>query len=323
MKSLKFVSLLVVAVVLSVGQVAVAAPELDVQEGQKAILVTGASSGIGLKVTEYLAAAGHFVYAGARKEKDLAALNEIPNVQSIRLDVTVQSEIDAAVAHITAEGRGLYGLVNNAGVAIVGPLMDVTDDDFHFQMNVNVYGPFRVTKAFGPLIVESQGRITTIGSIAGTITPAGLGPYCMSKHAMEAFTDALAAEMAPQGVVVNIVEPGNYKSKISESAYQRLITEKIAAGEELTPAMQEMQNRGPSDRSQYKDPDEVAAAVMLALFSENPKRRYMVVPSQEEAEWTIRKAVLELVQLNGDQPYAYSRDALIEMLDEAMAAEAE
>jgi NAD(P)-dependent dehydrogenase (short-subunit alcohol dehydrogenase family) len=323
MKSLKFVSLLVVAIVVSVGQVAVAAPELDVQEGQKAILVTGASSGIGLKITEYLAAEGHFVYAGARKEKDLAALNEIPNVQSIRLDVTVQSEIDAAVAHITAEGRGLYGLVNNAGVAIVGPMVETTEEDFHFQMNVNVYGPFRVTKAFSPLIVESQGRITTIGSIAGTLSPATLGAYSMTKHAMEAFTDALAAEMAPQGVVVNIVEPGNYKSKISASAFNRLVTEKVAAGQELTENQKAMQARGANDRSQFKDPDEVADAVMLALFAEDSKLRYMVVPNPGEAAYTIGKAVEELVQLNEGQQFSYDREGLIKLLDAALAPEGE
>ncbi len=315
MKSLKWLVLSIISAVLVVAPVAMAA---DVQEDQKAILVTGASSGIGLKVTQDLAAAGHFVYAGARKEKDLKALNEIPNVQSIRLDVTVQSEIDAAVAIVTAEGRGLYGLVNNAGVAIVGPMMDVSDDDFHFQMNVNVYGPFRVTKAFAPLIVASQGRITTIGSIAGTVSPAGLGPYCMSKHAMEAFTDALAAEMEPQGVVVNIVEPGNYKSKISASAFNRMVTEKVAAGVELTEAQKAMQDRGSNDRSQFKDPDEVSDAVMLALFDENSKLRYMVVPNQGEAAFTIGKAVQELVQLNEDQPYSYDREGLIKLLDEAM-----
>ncbi len=195
----KITVLVVVVLGLTMGSVSFAA---DLEKDQKAILVTGASSGIGLKITEFLSSAGHFVYAGARKEKDLAALNEMPNVQSIRLDVTIQSDIDAAVKTITEEGRGLYGLVNNAGVAIVGPLMEVDEDDFHFQMNVNVYGPVRITKAFGPLIVESKGRITTIGSIAGTLSSGYLGPYSMTKHAMEAFTDAL-----PSGAVVRVIYP--------------------------------------------------------------------------------------------------------------------
>src|SRR5689334_10017116 len=88
-------------------------------EAPKAVLVTGASTGIGRYTTERLAKAGYFVYAGARKDADLAALNAIPNVQAIRLDVTKQPDIDAAVAMVTKAGRGLYGLVNNAGVASV------------------------------------------------------------------------------------------------------------------------------------------------------------------------------------------------------------
>ena len=315
----KITVLVVVVLGLTMGSVSFAA---DLEKDQKAILVTGASSGIGLKITEFLSSAGHFVYAGARKEKDLAALNEMPNVQSIRLDVTIQSDIDAAVKTITEEGRGLYGLVNNAGVAIVGPLMEVDEDDFHFQMNVNVYGPVRITKAFGPLIVESKGRITTIGSISGTLSSGYLGPYSMTKHAMEAFTDALAAEMETQGVIVNIVEPGNYKSKIGASAFQRLVTDKVAAGIELTEAEKGMQERGADDRSRYKDPDEVADAVLLALFDEQPKRRYLVVPNQEEAGWTIKKALREVIQLNDDQTYAYDRAELIQMLDEALELEA-
>ncbi|MBT5218310.1 MAG: SDR family NAD(P)-dependent oxidoreductase [Woeseia sp.] len=93
----------------------------------------------------------------ARKAADIEALNAIENVQGIRLDVTVQEEIDAAVAHITKEGRGLYGLVNNAGVAVLGPLIEVSEADMQFQMDVNLFGPYRVSKAFAPLIIESRG----------------------------------------------------------------------------------------------------------------------------------------------------------------------
>jgi len=287
---------------------------------QKAILVTGASSGIGLKITEYLSAAGHFVYAGARKQKDLDSLNAMENVQSIRLDVTIQSEIDAAVTTISEAGRGLYAVVNNAGVAIYRPVLETSDEDFHFQMDVNVYGPFRITKAFAPLVMAEEGRFTTIGSIAGTVTWPGLSAYSMTKHAMEAFNDAFAAEMAPQNVTVNIVEPGNYKSRISASLQQRAVDQLLAKGEELTEEQQAFVDTPLNDRSQFKDPDEVAAAVMLALFDENPKARYMVVPNAGEASMTIGKAMQEMVELNADQPYTYDRAALIEMLDAALDA---
>jgi NADP-dependent 3-hydroxy acid dehydrogenase YdfG len=97
---------------------------------RKAVLVTGASTGIGRKVTERLAADGYFVYAGARKEADLQALGAIPNVQAVRLDVTKPEDIDAAVATVTKAGRGLYGLVNNAGIVTIGTLIDMKPEEF-------------------------------------------------------------------------------------------------------------------------------------------------------------------------------------------------
>jgi NAD(P)-dependent dehydrogenase (short-subunit alcohol dehydrogenase family) len=270
-------------------------------EGQKAVLVTGASTGIGRKITEKLAADGHFVYAGARKDSDFEELNAIENVQAIRLDVTVPDDIAAAVETVTTAGRGLYGLVNNAGVAVTGPFADTKEEDFDFVMQVNAYGPYRVTKAFAPLIVAAKGRITTIGSISGILSPRDLGVYSMSKHAVEAFADSLALQMEPQGVMVSVVEPGNYNTEIGNSAAKRSGVSRL------------------TDRSLYKSPDDVAEAVRLALFEPEPKRRYMVVPNAYEGEITIRKAIQELVQLNEGHVHTYDREALIRMLDEALA----
>lgn len=270
---------------------------------QKAVLVTGASTGIGRNITERLAAAGYFVYAGARKDSDLRELDAIENVDSIRLDVTKPEEIAAAVETVRKAGRGLHGLVNNAGVAVLGPLTETEDEDMRFVFDVNVFGPYRVTKAFAPLIVESGGRITTISSISGILSRANLGVYSMSKHAIEAFGDSLAAELEPKGVRVSLIEPGNYRSEISRNAAVRM---GMDAGSPQ------------ADRSQYKEPDEVAEAVMHALFDANPKHRYMVVPNQREAEITIGTAIQELVQLNAGQPYSYGRDELVRMLDAAL-----
>lgn len=271
-------------------------------ESPKAVLVTGASTGIGRKITEHLAAKGYFVYAGARKQADLDALSAIKNVQAVKLDVTRQEDIDAAVATITKAGRGLYGLVNNAGVASVANATETSVEEFTLTMDVNVYGPWRMTRAFAPLIIAGKGRITTIGSISGILASRDLTAYAMSKHAMEAFADSLAAQMAPLGVQVSIVEPGNFDSDIGKSATKR-------TGKETRF----------TDRSKYKKPDEVAAAVEQALFEATPKRRYMVTPDQREAEVTIRKQIEQLVQLNEGHPYTYDRDALVKMLDEALA----
>ena len=287
--------------------------------GQKAVLVTGASTGIGRKITEVLAAKGYFVYAGARKQKDLDALNAIENVQSIRLDVTIQEEIDAAVQTVRDGGRGLYGLVNNAGVGIGGPLIEVDEKDVRWLFDVNIFGVFKVTQAFAPLIIESKGRITTIGSIAGTLSGPMYGPYSMSKFAMEAYTDALAPEMERFDVQVSVIEPGNYRSDISKTGRER--SGSLDEAKLNSPYVEEYQARleGSADRSQYKDPDEVADAAMHALFADDPKARYMVVPNREEATRTISTAIRRMVQQNERQEHAFSREALIGMLDEAMA----
>jgi NAD(P)-dependent dehydrogenase (short-subunit alcohol dehydrogenase family) len=278
--------------------------------GSKAVLVTGASTGIGRKITERLAADGYFVYAGARKEEDLKALGAIKNVQAVHLDVTQPADIVAAVETISKGGRGLYGLVNNAGVATVGTIADMTPEEFDLVMNVNAYGPVRMIKAFEPLLIDQKGRIVNIGSISGILASQNLTAYVMSKHAIEGLTDSLAVQLAPLGVQVVVVEPGNYNSNIGKNALARIGTSSKAAN---SPGYQVR-----ADRSNYKEPDEVAAAVEQALFEPNPKRRYMVVPNQEEAEITIKKQIEQLVQLNERQPYSYDRATLVKMLDEAL-----
>ena len=285
---------------------------------QKAILITGASTGIGRNMAETLASAGHFVYAGARKQSDIVELSAIDKIQGIRLDVTVQEEIDDAVEFVRREGRGLYGLINNAGVSVAGPMIEMSEADMQFQMDVNLFGPYRVTKAFAPLIIESKGRIITTGSIAGVLSGFFSGPYAMSKHAMEAYTDALAAEMQKFDVHVSVIEPGNYNSRITRSRIERLIDSgESGEGSYYEDEIREMLQDN-VDRSRFKDPDEVSAAAMQALFEPTPKLRYMVVPEEEEAWITIWVGFLKLMQMNDDQPYSFDRDALIEMLDEAI-----
>ena len=290
---------------------------------QKAILVTGASTGIGRAIAEDLAEQGFFVYAGARKQKDLDALNQIANIQAVRLDVTIQEEIDAAVEAVKKGDKGLYGLVNNAGVYTGGPLIEVDLEELQWLMDINVYGVYRVTQAFAPMIIDSKGRITTIGSISGINTSRFSGHYSMSKHAVEAYTDALAKEMEKFDVHVSVIEPGNYDSAIGVTARKRmsgiLSAEKSAYySEELTEWFGESWDRG-----QYKGPGEVSEAAKHALFSDKPLRRYMVVPSEPEAAWSIDKVIQELVEFNQWQAYSYSRKQLIEKLDAAMKAASE
>ncbi len=281
---------------------------------ERAILITGTSSGIGLRMTEVLSANGFFVYAGVRTPEDYARLNAMDNVKAIQLDVTVQSEIDAAVAFIQEEGRGLYGLINNAGVAVLGPLIELSEEDMDFQLDVNLFGPYRMTKAFASLLIDNKGRVMTVSSISGILSGQLMGAYSMSKHGVEAFTDALAAEMERFDVAVAAVEPGNYKSQIMASMVTRL-KEAGYTGENSRYGSILDRFQGPLDRSNYKEPDDVAQAALHFLTSDTPKRRYMVVPNEYEAQITINQMIKELVQLNEGQPFSYTRDELVEMLD--------
>lgn len=292
------------------------------EEAKKAILITGASSGIGRNMAETFASKGFHVYAGARKQEDMDALNAIENIQAVRLDVTKQDEIDAAAEFIKKQGRGLYGLINNAGVGVIGPLIEIDEQEMQFQMDVNLFGPYRVTRAMAPMIIESKGRITTTGSISGILAWSFGGPYSMSKHAVEAFADTLVLEMAQFGVAVSVIEPGNYKSSISESLRARM-EEKGRTGEgSLYEENWKAFLERPTDRAQHKDPDEVSAAAVHFMTSDEPLQRYMVVPDESEAEITIRQAIKELVQLNEWQAYKFDRETLIKMLDEAIEANA-
>ena len=299
------------------------APQQSFAGEQKAILVTGASTGIGRHLAESLAADGYHVYAGARKDKDLAELDAIENITAVRLDVTKQDQVNAAVELVRSDGGGLYGLVNNAGVGGGGFVADTPVDDQSFVYRVNVEGVYRTTKAFAPLVIESKGRIVTTGSIAGTIAWPGGSAYSGSKHWMEAFTDSLAGEMADHGVSVSVVEPGNYKSNIRRSSVSRDMEQLQASGGEVTDEMKQAYEKTAERELSYKEPDEVTAAFVHALFSDAPLLRYMVVPNKREAERTIGTKINELVQLNQWSPHGFSRDELVQMLDVALNPEPE
>jgi NAD(P)-dependent dehydrogenase (short-subunit alcohol dehydrogenase family) len=283
--------------------------------------VTGATTGIGRAIAERLAAEGVFVYAGARKDADMAALNRIDNVMAVRLDVTKQDQIDAAVEMIREQGRGLWGLVNNAGVNVVAPMIEASESDFRFLFDVNVFGVYRVTKAFAPLIVESEGRIVNISSISGVLSGPGYGMYAGSKHALEAMTDATAGELGDFGVHVAAVNPGNFASEIGLTRCKRLLADTDAEDwglfeerrQQMISNCQERLEAGVENEG--TPPDAVAIAVEKALFEDDPRDRYLVVPRQVEAGWTIAKAIEETLALNNGHEYSYTRDELVELID--------
>lgn len=294
---------------------------------KKAVLITGASSGIGRLAAEQLAADGYFVYAGARKASDIESLNKIDNIMAVRLDVTIQDEIDAVVKLVESEGRGLWGIVNNAGINIIDPLIEAKTSDMQFLFDVNVFGVFRVTKAFAPMIIESKGRIVNISSIAGVLAGGlpGYGMYTMSKHAIEAFTDQLISEMRDLGVNVSAIEPGNFSTKIGISRCKRMIADssnrdyKYFADvmQKYLDGCKEYIAKG-SDSS-APPPNLVADAIGHALFDDSPKEHYLVVANPFEGMITTSISLRKTLNLNHDHEYSYTREKLIELLDQEWA----
>ena len=152
------------------------------------------------------------------------------------------------------------------------------------------------------MIIAEKGRIVTIGSNAGILAFKDGSAYSMSKHAIEAFTDSLAQEMAPHGVQVSVIEPGGFKTEIFKTA-----------------ALRAGQDPKPFDRGNLQDPGFVALAAEHALFAPTPKRRYLVVAHESEAEATIKGQITRLVELNEGHAFTYDRQELVRMLNEALA----
>jgi NAD(P)-dependent dehydrogenase (short-subunit alcohol dehydrogenase family) len=285
----------------------------------RAVLITRASSGIGRLTAELLARRGFYVYAGARSDADMASLNELNGVQAVRLDVTVPEQIEAAVATVRAGGRGLFALLNNAGVATLGPVTEIQDRDLAFDLDVNLWGPVRVTRAFAPLIVESKGRIATTTSIAGLVPYPFSSPYVVSKYAAEGFVDQLASELAPLGVAVAAIEPGAYDSRIGMGMAARLREAGYGGAGSLFAGRFDGWPERVADRSALTEPDDVAEAFYDFLTAPAPRRRWMVVPGKREAELTLSTLMRRVAELNrGD--HAYTRDELVRMLDAALEA---
>ncbi len=288
---------------------------------EKPVLITGASSGIGRKTVELLIDKGKEVYAAARKEKDIETLNKLENTTAIKLDVTKPQEIAEVVHFIRKREKGLYGLVNNAGIADVGAIFTHSEEAMYKLFDVNVFGVHRLTNAILPFLFESRGgRIVTIGSISGILSGQLLGLYSMSKHALEAYTDTLHLSLKEIGIEVSIIEPGNFKSEIGLSMFNRIKKEDKSLRHLITEEQRKMLLKEVEDSFVAKDddpePDKVAEAIYNALYSKKPKQRYLVTGNQEEARWVMRKMLLELSQMNTHHEHSFTREEIIEMFDE-------
>ncbi|NXH13301.1 RDH16 dehydrogenase, partial [Bucco capensis] len=188
---------------------------------EKYVLITGCDSGFGNLLAQQLAARGLRVLAACLTEAAAARLraNASSRLQTVLLDVTSSQSIAAATAWVRERvgDRGLWGLVNNAGIAVpTAPNEWLTKDDFVKVLDVNLVGLIEVTVSLLPLVRKAQGRVVNVASVMGRVSFFG-GGYCISKFGVEAFSDCLRLEMRSFGVKVSVIEPGYFKTAITSA----------------------------------------------------------------------------------------------------------
>ncbi len=243
------------------------------------VLVTGAARGIGLAITQHLAATGWDVIAGVRSKADAAAIVALApqRISAVILDVTSDDDIDALAAALPDR---LDAVVNNAGIVVAGPVETLTPADWRKQLDVNVVGQFAVTAAVLPKLRASRGRVVFISSVNGQLSAPMLGAYAASKFALEAGAEALRVELRPWGVPVVVVEPAQTDTDMwrkaddmvaeleggTSAAHHALYGRHIAGMKKMIPLSQKM----------AVDPAKVVAVVEEALTARRPKARYVV-----------------------------------------------
>src|SRR3954468_17171768 len=247
-----------------------------------AVLITGASTGIGEATALQLQKAGFRVFAGVRKPEDGDRLRAAGVTVIQPLDVTKEDDIQAAVRTVeqALNGTPLRGIVNNAGIGIGGPLGALHLGGFRSPLEVNTTSQLAVARAFLPLLRKSKGRVVNMSSIGGRVAQPFAGPDIASKFALEGVSDVLRAELLGWGIEVIAIEPGTIATPIWEKSSREAETvlegltseQRDLYGKRLAKAakMIERQNK------RGAPPEKVAEAVEKALTASRPKPRYLV-----------------------------------------------
>jgi len=243
----------------------------------RTVLITGASSGFGKAIAEALAARGDRVYGTTRQTVSPATASA--QVRMLTMDVGDPATVDAAVARMITEAGRIDALINNAGFGIAGAIEDTSDAEAHAQFETNVFGLHRVCRAVLPQMRrQNSGRVINLSSLAGLVAVPYQAFYCASKHAIEAYTEALRMEMKPFGIHVSMIEPGDFATSFTDN--RRMVTgcaEGSAHYNRCRTAVARMQE----DERKFTNLTPVVKTVLAALASAQPALRYPVaVPMQ-------------------------------------------
>jgi len=255
---------------------------------QRTVVITGASTGIGLATARFLIGKGFQVFGSVRKQADAnrlqAALGEA--FTPLVFDVTDGPSVRAGARQVerALAGAPLAGLINNAGVAVAGPLLYLPIEDWRQQLEVNLTGVVIATQAFAPLLgaggegpVETPGRIVNISSVGGRNANPFMAPYCTSKFGLEGLSESLRRELLPFGVDVVVVAPGAVATPIWDKADETDTTR--YANTVYAPALERLRGYMQSVGKSGLPPEKIAEVIHTALTAARPKVRYVVSPS--------------------------------------------
>ena len=252
----------------------------------QSVVITGASTGIGWATAKLLLDRGFRVFGSVRKPADADRLKGEfgANFTPLLFDVTEEAAVLAAAREVRAalDGKTLFGLVNNAGIAVAGPVLELAADDFRHQMNVNVIGPIIATQAFGPLLGSDpslkgpKGRIVMISSVAGKSGNPLMSAYSASKHAIEGLSESLRRELMLFGIDVVIIAPGAVKTPIWAKAEE--VDVSVYRNSPFFPALERIRKFMLQLGEKGLPAERVAERIHNALTTAHPKVRYQIAP---------------------------------------------
>jgi NAD(P)-dependent dehydrogenase (short-subunit alcohol dehydrogenase family) len=262
----------------------------------RTVLITGGTDGLGKAMALLLAHRGYHVFAAGRSAEKRAELDRVAAekrmpLETLELDVTADASVQRAVKAVLQKFGHIDVLINNAGVAYVGTVEDLTLEDWHRQFETNFFGVIRVTQAVIPHMRErNKGRIVLISSVAGLVTAPAQGSYSATKHALEALGNALRHELHSFGIRTILIEPGFIMTGIQKAA------------QDLTTSYEDKINNGPyaklysafltrartASETAKTTPEDCARIVLQAIETPNPKPRYGVTPTATIVKWGKR-----------------------------------
>jgi NAD(P)-dependent dehydrogenase (short-subunit alcohol dehydrogenase family) len=269
---------------------------MDAERGTRTVLITGATDGLGKAAALLLAENGYRVFAAGRSAEKRAQLDALANekglpLETLEMDVCDDRSVQRAVNLVYQKAGAIDVLINNAGLAYVATVEDMTMEDWRRQFETNFFGVVRVTQAVVPKMRERRsGRIIMISSVSGLVTPPTQGAYSASKHAMEGLGNALRHELYPFGVRTILIEPGYIVTNIQQTAVQvaQPYQEKIKSGPYANVYAGSWSGAKGSRAKSKTTPEDCARVILKAIRAPVPQARYGVTSLATTLKWAKR-----------------------------------